>query len=207
MRTLILIPSMDTVPTQFCQSLAMLQKEGETAVAFQMGSLIYMAREDLAKKAIQLEADYVLWLDSDMVFEPDTMIQLFKTMREKKADIVSGVYYRRVPPYKPVMFKTFEINEEGTPVTSAFEEVPEDVFTCDGVGFGCILMSTGVLLSVLNKFGTMFNPLPHVGEDIAFCWRAKECGYEIYVDPTIPLGHVGHYVVTKDLYDSMRHIR
>ena len=206
MRTLILIPCMDQVPTQFCQSLAMLQKEGETAIAFQMGSLIYMAREELAKKAIKFEADYVLWLDSDMVFEPDTFSRLFKTMKDHNASIVSGVYYRRNPPYKPVLFKTFELDEQGAPKTTEFNDLPNDVFTCDGIGFGCVLMSVSVLMDVVSKFGTMFTPIQNVGEDIAFCYRAKQCGYEIYVDPTLELGHVGHYVVTKDLYASMKNL-
>ena len=53
MKTFIVIPCMDQVPAQFCQSLAMLKKEGECAIAFQMSSLIYMARNELAMKAIQ----------------------------------------------------------------------------------------------------------------------------------------------------------
>ena len=66
MRILIAIPSMDQVPAQFAASLAMLRKTEETAVAFEISSLIYTARNTLALKAIEHKADYILWLDSDM---------------------------------------------------------------------------------------------------------------------------------------------
>ena len=68
MKIFIAVPCMDQVPARFAQSLAMLKKVGECAVGFQIGSLIYTSRNDLASKAIEMDADFVLWLDSDMVF-------------------------------------------------------------------------------------------------------------------------------------------
>jgi hypothetical protein len=32
-----------------------------------------------------------------------------------------------------------------------------------------------------------------IGEDISFCFKARECGYEIYADSTIQVGHIGNY--------------
>ena len=76
-KILICVPCMDNVASGFAQSLAMLQKGGnETAIMFQVGSLIYEARNKLAKQAIEMGADYTMWFDSDMVFQPDTMIRL-----------------------------------------------------------------------------------------------------------------------------------
>ena len=76
MKTLIAVPCMDSVPTPFCRSLAMLQKVGDCAISFQVSSLIYTARDNLARKAVDMGADQILWLDSDMVFNPDLMEQL-----------------------------------------------------------------------------------------------------------------------------------
>lgn len=202
MKTLIVVPCMDSVPTQFCQSLSMLNKEN-CAIAFQLGSLIYMARNELALKAIQFEADYIFWLDSDMTFEPDTLDRLFKTMEEKSADIVSGLYFRRNPPYKPVVFTKFDIVDD-MPVKEDMVDIPDEVTEVGAVGFGCVLMKTQVCFDVMDKFMNMFAPIGNVGEDVAFCWRAKECGYKIYLDPNIQCGHVGHYVVARDLYEAMR---
>ena len=76
MKTMIAVPCMDQVPTPFCQSLALLKRVGDCTLAMKSGSLIYEARNSLAMQAIQMEADYVLWLDSDMVFQPDTLVRL-----------------------------------------------------------------------------------------------------------------------------------
>ena len=110
MKTLIAVPCMDQVPAQFCQSLAMLKKVDECAVAFQIGSLIYTSRDNLCKKAINMGADYVFWLDSDMVFNPDVLELLFKDM--EKDTIVTGLYFRRAYPFSPVLFDTLEKTED-----------------------------------------------------------------------------------------------
>ena len=89
MKILIAVPCMDTVPSQFAQSLAVMNKVQNCAVAFQMGSLIYTSRNNLATMAVQNEVDYVLWLDSDMIFPPDVLQRLLDD--RDKGDIITGV--------------------------------------------------------------------------------------------------------------------
>ena len=202
MKTLIAIPSMDQVPSQFAQSLAMLNKVGECALTFQIGSLIYMSRNELAKKAIQMEADYVLWLDSDMVFDPNTLTDMLHTMEDNKGiDFLTGLYFRRVAPFSPVLFDRLDIDNTGCH-WSAFKKIPKKLFKVGACGFGCVLIRTEVLMSVMSKFGNMFAPIGNVGEDVSFCWRARECGYDIYCDPRVSLGHVGHTVITREFFEN-----
>ena len=190
---------MDSVPSQFAQSLATLNKVEECVVAFQMGSLIYNSRNYLATAAVKMEADYVLWLDSDMVFSSDVLQRLWQD--RDKGDIITGVYYRRVEPYKPVLFSKLEIENDQCQ-WDGYDDFPQDkLFEVAGCGFGCVLTPTSVFVDVINKFGNMFSPLAGVGEDLSFCWRARQCGYKIVADPTIQLGHVGHYVIDKGFYD------
>ena len=199
MRTLIAVPCMDQVSAHFAQSLAMLEKVGDCAIAFQVGSLIYNSRNDLAVQAVKMGADQVLWLDSDMLFTPDTMKRLIEA--KKYGDIVSGLYFRRVAPYRPVLFDTLTIDDEGCKWTEP-KEIPAEPFEVAGVGFGCVLTPTEVFLSVMEKHGYLFQPLKGVGEDLSFCWRARQCGYKIAVDPSIACGHVGHHIVTRDFYET-----
>lgn len=203
MKTLICVPCMDQVPALFAQSLAMLQKVEDTAVTFQIGSLIYVSRDTLAARAIQMDADYVLWLDSDMTFMPDTLQRMHQMMAEQDIDILSGLYFRRVMPFSPVLFDKLVCDGEDKGFTE-FDEIPPALFEVGGIGFGCVLMKTGVFLDVQGKFGAMFTPLNGFGEDLSFCWRARECGYKIYVDPTLACGHVGTQVVNKDFYVNYR---
>lgn len=48
-----------------------------------------------------------------------------------------------------------------------------------------------------NQFWFEFLKSPYgggeLGEDISFCVKARECGFEIYCDSTIQVGHIGNY--------------
>ena len=194
-KILICVPSMDQVAAGFAQSLAMLQKGGnETAVMFQVGSLVYDSRNKLAKQAIKMEADYTMWFDSDMIFQPDTMLRLL----EHNAPIVSGVYFRRSPPYHLVAFDKCDMEtREWTDLP-----LPSETVKCGGVGFGCGLIKNEVLFDVAAKYSTWFDPMNGFGEDLSFCWRARQCGYDVLIDPSIQCGHVGHIVVNETFYKA-----
>ena len=201
MRTLIAVPCMDQVPAPFAQSLAMLQKTGECMLSMQIGSLIYTSRNNLAQMAIQMDVDYVFWLDSDMVFEPDTLIRMMDTLQKNDYDILTGLYFRRVPPYTPVLFDKLDIHRNICSWTE-FHEIPEEPFEIGGCGFGCVLMKADVFYDVQAKHGNMFAPLGNNGEDIAFCWRARDCGFKIYCDPSVICGHVGYSVVDDQFFKA-----
>lgn len=205
-RILIAVPCMDQVPAQFAHSLAWLASYGiedtEISIWFNVGSLIYTSRDAIAKKALLDEVDLVMWFDSDMVFAPDTMKRMLKLIDEGH-DMVTGIYYRRTPPFSAVGFKTMELNEEGAAFDwTELTEIPSEPFEVEACGFGCVLMKAEIFVSVFAKFGQMFTPIANCGEDIAFCWRARQCGYKILADPSISLGHVGHTVITKEFFKN-----
>lgn len=204
MKTLIAVPCMDSVASGFAQSLATLGKIGECSVAFQIGSLVYESRNELAKKAIKSGADYVLWLDSDMIFNPDTMERLMKHM-EDGLDFVSGLYFRRVSPFTPVIFEHLNITDDDHAEWINFDKYPRNsLFEIEGCGFGCVLMRTQMLLDVMaENDGKCFNPLAALGEDLAFCMRARESGYKLYCDSSIQCGHYAHLLITEAFYDSI----
>lgn len=202
MKVFVAIPSLDTVPALFCQSLALLQRAGDTIVGFQVGSLVYNARNELARQAIKSEADWVLWLDSDMVFEPDLLKKMLKVCEENDIDFLTGLCFRRKPPYTPTLFDRLDKMEHGASYTTIMS-VPEGRFKVGGCGFAGVLMSTDVLLSVAARFGgRMFDPLEGFGEDVSFCWRARQCGYEIWCDSDIELGHIGSMIVTREFFEA-----
>ena len=193
---------MDQVPAPFCQSLAQIQKTGECVLAMKSGSLIYTSRNDLATQAIQIDADYVMWFDSDMVFKPDTMVRMLDTMQKNDIDILTGLYFRRVPPYSPVLFDKLEMRGEAC-LWSEFKTIPEGLFEVAGCGFGGVLMKTDCLLDIAAKEGggVWFTPFIDAGEDCAFCVRARQNGYRIFCDPSIEFGHMGYAAVTRSLYE------
>lgn len=203
-KILIAIPSMDFVAAGFAASLATLRKVGETKISFICSSLVYDARNKLAAQAIQLDTDYILWLDSDMTFEPDTLVKLIKDIEESKdkIDIVSGLYFRRSSPYTPVAFETFDV-VDGEAKFEHYSGELTGLHEVGGVGFGCLLMSTQVVFDVFGKYGDCFSPIAKVGEDLSFLWRAAQLGYKTYLDCDVKCGHIGHVVVTEEIYKAV----
>lgn len=190
-RLLIAIPTTDYIPADFVKSLAKLQQElGRRGVAYDVevlaGTLVYIARNRLANKAINDHYTHVLWIDSDMVFNE----KVYEDLMDVGKEMVCGAFVSRRPPYGPCIYTSIEEN--------AIEKVKEfgtRPFRVDGCGFAMVLTSVDLLQAVTQKFGTCFQPTSYYGEDLAFCWRVKQLGREIWCEPTVRPGHIAHVPV------------
>lgn len=206
-KILIAVPCMDMVSARFAQSLATLRKVGQCTVSFLIGSLVYDSRNKLAGLAMQMEADYIMWFDSDMVFQPDTLERMMDVMdKNPDIDILSGLYVRRGAPFTPVIFSKLEVNEHGELEWDDVVNIPDEPFEVAGCGFGGVLMKTDCLYEIASKEngGMWFTPIAGAGEDCAFCIRARESGYKIWCDPRIELGHMAYAPVTREFYDAVK---
>ena len=190
MRTLIAIPCMDTVNTLFFTSMISLRKGAETEIAVSCSSLIYSARNMLAKKAVEGGFDRVLWLDSDMQFKPDLLERLSAHL-DRGLEYVSIMYYTRKSPVKPCILQKLELVEkdgEYIPVAQAVGDYPDGLFRIAGGGFGGVLMTT----DLIKRCGPLpFFPMNGFGEDYTFCMKAREAGAELWCDGSIVAGHLG----------------
>ena len=199
-KILIAIPCMDKVDTGFCSSLVTMAYRHAVdgcGFAFYTSSLIYDSRNCLALEALQNNTDFVVWFDSDMTFGQDILERLFIAMEDTGADMVSGLYFRRVPPHSPVVFPHFKVDEgRGLASWDGYEGELTGRKEVDAVGFGCVLMKTEVLKGVHAKYNDFFSPIGKVGEDLSFCWRAKQAGYKLVCDFDIQLGHMGNKLFT-----------
>lgn len=206
-KILIAVPCMDMVSARFAQSLTTLKKVGQCTVSFLIGSLVYDSRNKLAGLAMQMEADYIMWFDSDMVFQPDTLERMMDVMdKNPDIEILSGLYVRRGAPFTPVIFSKLEVNEHGELEWDDVVNIPDEPFEVAGCGFGCVLMKTDCLYEIASKEngGMWFTPIAGAGEDCAFCIRARESGYKIWCDPKIELGHMAYAPVTRDFYEAVK---
>lgn len=202
MKVFIAIPCMDSMPVDFVRSLTNLQTKHKISINYSVGSLIYASRDYLAGQAIKSDADYVLWLDSDMVFNENILDELL----EHDKDFVTGAYFRRKPPYTPVLYKKIRMGATTEEcITEEFGDFPRKrLFEVDSCGFGACVMKVQVLKDVLEKKGQMFSPITGYGEDISFCIRAKSIGYKIYCDKQPYLGHVAKSLVDRETYARIR---
>ena len=206
MKTMIAVPCMDQVQTEFCQSLFNLQRVGNVYAKLLQCSLLIKSRTDLALTAVQEKADYVLWIDSDMIFPDTLLIDLMRDIEDEKKDIVAGVCHMRKEPYTPVLWSKLR---QGL---TAFEndserliDYPRDgLFEVEGCGFGCVMMKTEVISAVRDKYGDLFGHLPGYGEDLSFCIRARGCGYRIWADPKVQVGHKSSIIVDDSVFQAFR---
>lgn len=209
MKTLIAIPCMDMVHTQFLKSVVGMDRVGECRFSLTCSSLVYDARNTLAKQAVKEGFDRVLWLDSDMDFDPDLLPRLSSDMDEGR-ELVSGLYFKRKTPVKPVIYKEVgyyhsEEKDEVTPIALPYEDYPQDtIFPIAGCGFGGVLVSVDLIKRVGEKFGLPFSPIMGFGEDLSFCVRCSELGATLYCDSSVKLGHVGLGTITEQTYLSTR---
>ena len=144
MRTLVAIPCMDMVQTSFMKSLLRLMSVDETQISFRVSSLVYDSRNQLAGEAISQGYDRILFLDSDMVFQPDLLIRLSRDMDEGR-DYVCGLFFRRKPPYNPVIYKNLEYERDGLKLDMKLDpylDYPQnEIFEVAGSGFGAVMIS------------------------------------------------------------------
>ena len=200
MKLLIGIPTMDFVHVEFMKCLcALIQRLRDDKVDFDLdinsGTLVYLARERIAHRAINEEYTHVLWLDSDMIFNTSILDDLMFSGK----GFVTGIYHARRKGYASCIFKSIEINK-----IERFDEYPRETFEIAGCGFGCVLVEAEILKAVCLNKGTCFTPLKSLGEDIAFCKRAREMGYKLYCEPSVVCGHIGHIAIYPEDHEAWK---
>ena len=112
LKYLVAIPCFDTVYTDFMLSLLNMKRVGECYCQVIKSSLIYDARNKLAERAVKDGFDRMLWLDSDILFDPDLMEKLAARL-DNGLEYVSGLYFKRNYPTEPVVYKTIIQRKDG----------------------------------------------------------------------------------------------
>lgn len=179
--------------------------------------LIDDSRNLLAETFLKSSTEWIFWMDSDMTFDPDTLVKLFDVAEEKKAKMVTGIYYQRKGMNYPCIWSRGEELEDGTKtgMRSPKSEtnkylgtfiVPhpdkKEPFKVHAAGFGCALIHRSVF-EVMDRPWFQFIK-GTCSEDFYFFVNAKELGFDLWAVPTINLGHVGDApIVTKhDFYNN-----
>jgi hypothetical protein len=164
---------------------------------------VHVARDEMAKTALAMDADYLFMIDDDMV-APDN---LFELLYADQKDIVAPLAFTRNFPHRPVMYSCIEgwdaTLQMHTFVNHSVIRYPKDTLTqCDAVGFGAVLINMRVIKAMKAPY--FMNP-NKTGEDISFCYEAKKLGFYTWMDTRIKLGHLSHpIIVTEDYVEKQR---
>lgn len=136
--------------------------------------------------------DRILWIDSDIEWEPEDIIQLFSN----DVDVVSGCYMlanEEVTVYPKVL--------RGG-MTKAEIMAKKKPFTVRGVGFGFLAVKQGVFEKIKRPWfsqvsvfieneetGQSEEKFPLMGEDLSWCEKVHRMGIDIWVDPLVRVNH------------------
>ena len=210
MRTMIAIPCMDMVHTDFLRSCLGMDVDGEVQWTTCQSSLIYDARNKLAELAIDGEFDRVLWLDSDMIFDRYLFRRLSEHLDQGR-EMISGLYFSRKPPIHPVIYNRLRRDPMPTggyaAAADSFDDYERDsLFEIAGCGFGAVMMTVDLIRRVRDAYGLPFFPSLGFGEDLAFCMRVGWLGREIWCDSSIKCGHAGTAIYSEDSWRKLQGI-
>lgn len=140
--------------------------------------------------------DKIMWIDSDIAWKPEDVVKLYKSDK----DIIVGAYLLsdgNAAVHERHLGPGYKYEE----VLSMFEPVK---IWAAGMGFMCVKqgvfesLSRPWFQSVETKVN--FDGKEHtfniIGEDMSFCQRASNAGFEIWFDPTVRVTHHKTYKLT-----------
>lgn len=191
---MIAVPAMEMVNAEFAQHLAMaaanLVAHGiKINCAFNIGSVITIARRNLTDIFLKSDFDYIWWVDSDMKFPIDAPMRLLA----RNKDIIGVNYRRRRFPNAnftgmsgtPGSYTEFHTTDN-SPALELIDVLPH----------GCVLVKRSVYETIpqphyLQEFIPELNL--EIGEDIYFCQQAQKAGYQVWCDQELSreTAHIG----------------
>lgn len=201
----ILVPTRDTVYSHFAHSLSNLVKLStqmglEVHVFFNSSTILIEQREQLINQAISLKSEWVLWLDSDMMFPPTTLSRLLA----HNQDIVACNYMKRSYPFSSVAYVNTKDWDSWVPLQSQ-----DELLTVEAVGMGCVLMKTSVFQKLEKPyFEYVYNPTDQgwQGEDFTLFKKLNKTGNQVKIDTNLSneIYHIGTFAYGKNLNENVQ---
>lgn len=205
----IALPAYDfKVSLKLALSLARFtQVAGQHGIQVHIGSVcgcsvVSRARNILVKDMLETNATDLLFIDSDINFEPEDILRLMAWGDDPRKGIVAGVPRTRSENKVYIVDLDYDENGEltmngmglvrGKRVATAFMLVRREVFVS-------MIAANPTWEYKDNRSDRMLPCLfdfklteeGYMGEDFLFCDRARELGFEVWIDPSIKLGHMG----------------
>lgn len=161
------------------------------------GNTICSARNKIFETALERDTDYVVFFDDDMTV--GDMRKDVEKMLDLDKDIVGAMGVTKGTPHWPNIAKVSGIGESGTVCDTRTTRIytwPDKPFEVDVVGTAFMCIKKKVLQAMKPPW--FYMPPNYVnknikGEDTTFCFNAKMLGFEVWVDPTIQMGHIGDF--------------
>ena len=145
----------------------------------------------------KFDYDWVLWIDSDIVWKPLDIMNLLNT----EGEVVSGLYrmsnkvqFTAIDDWNEDYFRehgTFKFIEEDDLKSPKYQSPFEVIY----VGMGFMAVKKGIFENIEYpwfepKFFDFGNGIcDFSSEDVGFCLKVRDKGHKIIVNPKIIVGH------------------
>lgn len=159
------------------------------------------------------DADWLLWIDSDMSFEADALERLLVHADPERAPIVGGLCFgSENGKLFPTLWQWAEYADgphKGKIVTQRSTEYPPNAMLQVGATGAAFLLIHRTALEKIREreFNAVFPFFQETelagnacGEDITFCLRAGICGIPVFVNTGVAIGHHKSQLLTADLF-------
>ena len=154
-------------------------------------SVLPQVRNALVQRALAVAADYLLWIDSDMVFPMDALIRLLSL----NLPVVGASALRR-----GAVRRTTAMGLDGRDVETTQEVVAAGkVEEVASTGLGFCLIDMQVIRRLAEESGLFFSltmigdGTDIMGEDVYFFNRIRLAGFKVHIDHVLSW-HIGHIV-------------
>jgi hypothetical protein len=166
-------------------------------------SVVSRVRNLIANDFLDSDCTDLMFIDSDINFDAEDIFRLMAWNSDPKKGIVAGIPVARKKG--KVYISTLDTDEEenilmnymglvkAKRVATAFMMIRREVFEKlrDAHPEWVYHDEKKVGDEVIAFFDFALKDGQYIGEDFLFCDRARELGYEVWIDPTIKLGHMG----------------
>ena len=161
------------------------------SVAIKTKSEQFRARNAIVEAAQQVNADWLLMLDDDMIINPlpETLgaskdYRFLERLLAHDKDLCGVLYYQRSGACSPVLMTA--VGETGYRFLRD-DELTHGLQRVDVAGGGCLLIKMRVFDRIASPY---FAPEHQYGTDIQLCRQATAHGFEVWADTSLELGHV-----------------
>jgi GT2 family glycosyltransferase len=184
-------------------------------IGMSSGPRIAAARNDIVRHFLKFNCPWLLMVDSDMVFNPAAVDKIMEAADAKERPLVGGLCFGggRSGIMFPTLYRLRVAGPNEEPVEVIKDYPPDQLCKVDATGAAFLLMHRDLLVRMEREWGE--TPYPWFiegsvykgmtfGEDWAFCLRAKQLGYPLYVHTGVKIGHAKKQILDEEAYFAYR---
>lgn len=187
---------------------------------------IVQGRNEIAVNVLEhSDAEWLLMVDSDMGFAPDTLERLIASADPVERPIVGGLCFAQKSDgmgplhanryrMSPTLYLMRETDDQ-VGFLPVFDYPRDAIVEVDATGSALVLIHRSVLEAIHAAHGpSWYDPITvpkgpsgrtEFSEDLSFCLRAAACGFRIHVDTSVRTTHdKGGIFLDEETYDLQR---